>query len=75
MKIGLMWFDPDIKKSFEDKILEGITYRDKKYHTSSDLVFVHPSMLPEIDPLIPGVQIKTHPAIRPHHFWIGSTNS
>ncbi len=71
MKIGMLWFDNDPKADLKAKIERAASYYWQKYGQVPNLCFVHPTMLPA-NGAPPGlVEIRTHRAIRPNHFWLG----
>jgi hypothetical protein len=72
MKIGMLWFDNDPKADLKTKIGRAAAYYKQKYGSTSNLCFVHPSMLPGTTTLqIGGVAVKHNRSILPNHFWIG----
>lgn len=76
MKIGMLYFDNDSKKSVIDRADGGGSYYHKKYGVFPNLCYVHPSMLPEFDKsqkhlTDAGIEIRVNRSILPNHFWIG----
>jgi len=83
MDIGMLWFDNDAQNDLNIKVLQAVSYYQKKYGQQPNLCFVHPCMLSTKKPgLMEGnrrqenpkstlVEIKESDEILPNHFWIG----
>src|SRR3954464_9663938 len=70
MHVGLMWYDKDPKISFVQKIEEAAErYRDR-FGVEPNTCYVNPTTLPE-GAVVPGLELRVRPTIRPHHLWIG----
>ncbi len=69
MKLGLLWYDNDPKKSFEKKISEASVRFREKFGSDPNVCYMNPADLSSPAPTVPlrfiGVKI-----IRPHHFWL-----
>jgi hypothetical protein len=72
MDIGMLWFDNDPKTDLLSKLARASSYYQKKYGKAPNLCFVHPSMYIQFSSKPSGMEIQENPAIRPHHFWLGS---
>lgn len=69
MKLGLLWYDNDPKKTLERKVLEAaIRYREK-FGSEPNVCYVNPTQLEGqiVPPTFRFVGMKT---IRPNHFWL-----
>ena len=53
MKIGMLWYDNDIKAGLAVKVERAANYYHKKYGIMPTLCFVHPSMLPSASETTP----------------------
>jgi len=71
MKIGLLWFDNDPKRSLEDKISAGAERYVAKFGVRPNACFVNPAVLEKEKAQIEGLQVLTAQNILPHHFWLG----
>jgi hypothetical protein len=71
MNIGLLWYDNDPKADLTTKVERAAVYYDKKYGGQPNLCFVHPTMVCQGVPTVPGVEIRTSRSVLPNHFWMG----
>ncbi len=76
MNIGMLWFDNDKTTDLVRKVKRAAVYYQKKYGTTPNLCFVHPSMLPASDAeekkMKAGkVEVRSTASVLPNHFWIG----
>jgi len=74
MKIGMLWFDNDPKRSLDKKIHAAVEHYVKKYGAHPDMCYVHPKMLPPIPPEVPGVTVRANQSVLPDHIWVGVNN-
>jgi hypothetical protein len=65
--VFLGWYDPDARKSVEEKIREGCERYFAKYGEPAKTVLVSEGLDIEID----GLEILHEGFIRPDHFWVG----
>ncbi len=74
MNIGMLWYDND-KTDLVLKVKRAAGYYQKKYGTTPNLCFVHPSMLPISDDVLKAgkVEVRSTASVLPNHFWIGIT--
>ena len=73
METGLLWYD-DSATDFAAKVLEAAERHEEKYGTRPNRCYVNPECLPEDRIPANGIEVKTSPAVLPHHFWIGIHN-
>jgi hypothetical protein len=78
MKVGLLWFDDDKKRTLAEKVERAASYYQQKYSVAPSVCYVHASALEgaEINALAPaqrvnGVEVRTARTVLPNHFWIG----
>lgn len=72
MKVGMLWFDDDTKKSLRDKIIGAKEYYQDKHSRSPTVCKVHPITLGDQEiPEIEGLHISASSAVLQDHFWIG----
>jgi hypothetical protein len=73
MRIGLMWYNGNLKQSFAEKCAGAIAFYTAKYNHAPTEIWVHPATaIPEgINQEIPNVAIRTSRSILPNHFWVG----
>ncbi len=74
MKIGLLWFDNDPKRSLETKISEGVRRYKEKFGRTPNACYVNPAALEKGKIQIGNLQVVASPNILPHHFWLGVTD-
>jgi hypothetical protein len=71
MKIGMLWYDNDVKSDLAVKIERAMSYYREKYGDTPNLCFVHPSMLAEKDLNGTAIEVRTTRSVLPNHFWLG----
>lgn len=86
MKVGMLWFDNDVKADLNTKVERASAYYQKKYGRTPTLCFVHPSMLPQNGKeeasqtgdkkkekryTSGNVELRGTLTVLPNHFWIG----
>jgi hypothetical protein len=75
MKVGLLWFDNDGRRSLREKVERAAAYYHEKYGEKPNVCFVHPSMLEGNGDRGPvkadGVEIREGRSVLRNHFWIG----
>lgn len=71
MNYGMLWFDNDPKTDLTDKVKRAAAYYREKYGQAPNLCLVNPGMVKEEESSSDEVEVKTSPAILPHHLWIG----
>ena len=67
MKIGLLWYDADRKKSVVEKIDEGARCYAEKFGSWPNACHANPEVI------VAGAKLRIVPDrhIRPNHFWLG----
>ena len=74
MKIGLLWFDDNAKRTLADKVgLAALRY-EQKFGMPPNVCFVHPVSLTDGEQvIIDGILVTTHAgnSILPNDFWLG----
>lgn len=71
MKIGLLWYDDDPKKSFWEKVGEALACYYGRFGRSANACFVNPATLPSERGEDQRVRVATLATILPNHFWVG----
>jgi hypothetical protein len=72
MKIGMLWFDGDLKVDLKVRIERAAVYYRDKYGRPPNLCIIHPSTAGEDHPnSVIGVDVRTSAAVQPDHFWLG----
>ncbi len=74
MRIGMLWFDDESKRSIEEKIDRAASHYATKYGSAPTLCYVHPSMLNGDSLSANSIEIRTANTVLPHHFWLGQEN-
>lgn len=72
MKEGLLWYD-DSGRELADKIGQAARRYRKKFGTSPDACYVHPSVLKDNgkSKAVDGIRVAPSPSVLRHHFWLG----
>jgi hypothetical protein len=68
--VGLLWFDDDPKRTFEEKVLRAVVHYKQKLGLSPSLCYVHPSALDHAC-TCGAVKVRPGRSVLPHHFWLG----
>lgn len=72
MDVGMMWFDPDPRSAFGEKVQRATAYYRGKYGRTPTLCYVHPVTAGEGSPPAGnGVEVRTSRSVLPNHFWLG----
>ena len=71
MRTGMLWFDNDRDRKFEDKLQRATTRYLTKYGQKPTVCYVHPSMMLGVSPNLAGMVIRGTNTVLPHHFWLG----
>jgi len=71
MKMGLLWFDDDPKRSLAEKISEAAARYREKFGVEPDTCYVNPLSLPEGEVGRTRVRVIPAATILPHHLWVG----
>jgi len=71
MKIGLLWFDNDRKRSLEDKISAGAERYFEKFGVQPNVCYVNPRALEGDEGQIGDLRVCAAQNILRHHFWLG----
>ncbi|MBI4770899.1 MAG: hypothetical protein HY784_10955 [Chloroflexi bacterium] len=75
MNVGMLWFDNDPKRSFDEKVSRAVEHYRRKYGRAPDVCFVNPrsvaSEAQEKTPSAAGLLLRTSKSVLPNHFWIG----
>jgi hypothetical protein len=71
MQTGMLWFDNDRERRFEEKVLQAAARYQSKYGSFPTVCYVHPSMLLGNPAQVAGMIIRTTNMVLPHHFWLG----
>ena len=72
VKVGMLWFDGDLKVNLGVRIERAAVYYRDKYGRPPTLCIIHPSTAGEDPPKsVIGVDVQTSAAVQPDHFWLG----
>ncbi len=74
MKIGLMWYDDDPKKTVEKKIEQAVARYREKYGRAPNACYVHPAAGAPPGQQH-GLRVITARTIQPNYFWVGVDDS
>lgn len=70
MKLGMLWFDNDPKKTNAVRVEEAAKYYQKKYGEFPNVCFTNPVNCQE-DFSVGGISVRANKSVLPNHFWIG----
>lgn len=72
MDIGMLWYDDDAKRKFDEKVARAVEFYRAKYGVQPTECFVHPGMLAaDQPPTAAGVRLRPNRTIIKNHFWLG----
>ncbi len=72
MKIGMLWFDDDPRRSLTDRITQAAAYYADKYGRTPTLCLMHPATAGDGLPAqVNGVELRTNSGVLREHLWIG----
>jgi hypothetical protein len=73
VKEGLLWYDDNPGCDLADKIGRAARRYKKKFGTSPDVCFVHPSALSANGEVhkVGAVRVSSRASVLRHHFWVG----
>lgn len=72
MKIGMLWFDDDEKRTFVDKVLRAAHHYSIKYERAATECHCYPADVPKgTSGDIGGIRIYKDKLVLPNNFWIG----
>lgn len=71
MKIGMVWYDNDPKKTLEDKVIEAAArYRQKHNGAVPTTGYVNPKAIEGKTAVIAGVTLLASNHLLPNHLWL-----
>ena len=82
MDIGMLWYDDDKQRRFDEKVARAVEYYRTKYGVQPTECYVNPGMLAG-DPaaattgggqavqLVAGVRLRANRTVIKNHFWLG----
>jgi hypothetical protein len=71
MDVGMMWFDPDPRSAFGDKLQKAAAYYRGKFGRAPTLCYVHPATADGTPTPVSGLEVRTSISVLPHHYWLG----
>jgi hypothetical protein len=82
MDIGMLWYDDDKQRRFDEKVARAVAYYRTKYGVQPTDCYVHPGMLADDHPamtaggahpvqLVAGVRLRANRTVIKNHFWLG----
>jgi len=69
MNIGMLWFSPDRKQPFEQRLAVAVKHYSEKYGHAPDTCYIHPDG--QHPQTVGGVQIRESRTVQTGHFLIG----
>ena len=70
MRVAMMWFENDPKKTTNQIIDEAVKYYEKKYEKKANCCIVNPKTITE-EFQHGEIKVKISKSILPLHYWIG----
>jgi len=67
MREGLLWFDPDKRRTPQEKLDQAAARYTERFGRQPDTCHVNPAELFEH----PTLRVIPDPAVLPRHFWVG----
>lgn len=72
MKVGMLWFDGDLKLDLRVRIERAAMYYQNKYGRSPNMCVIHPDTAGENPPgQVTGMDVRTSGSVLLNHFWLG----
>ena len=76
MDMGMLWYDDDDRRRFDEKVTRAVEYYRAKYGVQPTECFVNPSMLSAdargaAPAMTAGVRLHTTRTVLSNHFWLG----
>ena len=72
MDIGMLWYDDDNKRKFDEKVARAVEFYRSKYGVQPTECYVHPGMLGADQPAVTaGVRLRANKTVIKNHFWLG----
>ena len=75
MKVGLLWFDSDPKRSLEEKIATAAQRYQVKFGTLPNTCYVNPDTVTEKRLNIGDLEVLAADNVLPNHFLLGVSES
>lgn len=72
MRVGMLWFDNDQKRTLEEKLRRAVAHYQAKYGIYPTICYVHPAMLFGASVSAAEVDVRGSNMILPNHFWLGT---
>ncbi len=70
MKLGLVWYDNDPKKSFDVKMIEAVRRYKEKYGTEPTVCYVNPAQLEQQTGAAGKLRLVSAAQVLPNHLWL-----
>ncbi len=79
MNVGMLWFDNDPRRTFDEKLTRAAEHYRRKYGRAPEVCFVNPEIATPAPNASVGesaarsgaVTVETSKTILPNHFWLG----
>jgi hypothetical protein len=82
MDIGMLWYDDDKQRRFDEKVARAVEFYRTKYGVQPTECYVNPGMLGDDQPaakgggaqpaqLVAGVRLRANRTVIKNHFWLG----
>jgi len=71
VKIGLCTYDDAANRSLQEKVELAVACYHEKYSVEPNVVYVHPSALPDGEVTFGEIAVKPLPTVLVNHFWTG----
>jgi len=72
MKVGMLWYDDDKKRTLAEKVRRAADFYQRKYGQTPTLCLVNPRMTPNgAGRGVGAIKLCAAHNVLPHHFWVG----
>lgn len=71
MKVGMLWFDGDGKRSLSEKVQRAGRHYREKYGVEPNVAYVNPKTPGATEDSIAELELKHSREVLPDHLWIG----
>jgi len=71
MRIGLLWYDNDPKKTLEQRVREAMERYREKFGRAPNTCYIHPADLNGHTLALEGVRVLAASNILRNHVWVG----
>ena len=71
MNVGMLWFDNDPQRTFDEKVNRAAEHYRRKYGRAPEVCFVNPESAKAAGEKATTMRVETSKTVLPNHFWLG----